>query len=156
MQIPAQRAGFDFFKGQWGAPCQCINTFKIIPDQVIPCTYFEDERISFISLGEFCFFVLQDYSIRYISSTALNHMCDSLISRAEQQHFAGHWFDLTLYSKGAWPSLTTAIWLVRFRLSLALLKSSTLPYWTSTTSPWRGETAQRLSGRQVLNTWNAL
>ena len=45
------------------------------------------------------------------------------------------WSNLTLYRRGALPSLTTAIWLVRFRLFLALFKSSTLPYWTSTNSP---------------------
>lgn len=47
--------------------------------------------------------------------------------------------NLTVYSRGARPSFSTAIWLVRFKVSLTCLKSSMPPYCTSTTSPCREE-----------------
>lgn len=53
--------------------------------------------------------------------------------------------NLTVYSRGAWPSFSTAIWLVRFKVSLTFLKSSMLPYCTSTTSPCREEQTHKLS-----------
>lgn len=50
-----------------------------------------------------------------------------------------------MYSRGAWPSFSRAIWLVRFRVFLTFLKSSTLPYCTSTTSPCSKEQTHKLS-----------
>lgn len=65
-----------------------------------------------------------------------------------------HSSNLTVYSRGAWPSFSTAIWLVKFRVSLTFLKSSMLPYCTSTTSPCREEQTHKLSSFHKWRKWS--
>lgn len=99
--------------------------------------FFKDQKLSLLSLGESsccCRITVSDRS----QCLTVRHVCDALVGRAERAAA----FVLTLYNKGTWPSLTAAIWLLRFRPSRSLLRSSTPPYWTSTTSPWWGQTSR--------------